>query len=86
MHGHELHLVGLLAVVGIGIESDVLQIGVKGESLPLDVLRFVHSDGVHELRDVLQPLFVVVVAVLFLESGDIEYMLEQSADTAVINV
>ena len=80
MDGHQLDLVRLLAVVSVGVQRDVLQVVVQGSRVPLHVFLLVDADGVHQLGDVLQPLFVIIVAVFHLQARLFKNMLQHPAD------
>ena len=63
MDGHQLDLVVVFAIIRVGVECDVLQVGVDRIVLIL-VFFLVEADGLDQLLEVLQPLFFGVRAIL----------------------
>ena len=75
--GHQLDFVVVLLVVGVGVEGDVLEVGLDGEVLLVLVLLFVHPYGFNQLLEVLQALFFGVGAVLGHKSALLQQALQQ---------
>ena len=81
MDGHQLDFVGLLPVVGVRVQGDVLKVIVERKLLPFSVFAFVKPYGIHQLGDVLQALLVIVVTIFLLQAGLFEDIFKHRADS-----
>ena len=85
VNGHQLHGIFVVAIVGIGVERDVLQIIIERHRFFAQASAvFIVLDAVEQFGDIFKSVFVLIAAIFLFQTAAREHLVERAANATTL--